>query len=144
MNWGKGFFRLWVLAVFLWVAGIILTAIGSWPPFSEHKYYAWNSGSGNFKGVDWTDNYELEKAINAGQHTAVESPEGFTVVFGNGVERSQVNAGVRKVREAVEGERPLRIKSHIAAAAVFAIVPPIVILLGGLALAWVIGGFRRA
>jgi hypothetical protein len=144
MNWTRGLFRLWVVASILWAIGIALTAIGGWPAYSEHKYYAWNSATSEFKAVDWRDDYETEKSIAAGEVSAVDNPEGFTIVIAKDLQTNQaMKDAVLKVRASVASEYPLRIGSYLFAGAGFAIVPPILLLLIGMAIIWVARGFWR-
>jgi hypothetical protein len=144
VTWSKGFFRLWIVLTLIWIVAI-----------------AASLGKDEFKGF-WQPNCSIEVEYKGGIKETLDSshrPEDL---------RRQIIEGVSKGAILLQKTDPAEAKKQIDGASgtaddlmkvmtdenqkradrlyrglILTIVPPLGLLIAGLAIAWVASGFRR-
>lgn len=124
MSWGRGFFRLWLVISALWLA----LWGGLWWKLEVHP-------DSIPQATQWDPYFHHFDSKADPRHQPCLSAEGVT------------QSG--DLRTAAAQTRYLRCRAHIdmwrsrIEFLVFGLTPPIVLLMFGLLLAWVLAGFRR-
>ena len=128
MTYSRGIFRLWIVVSVAWVA---LAAVSVRPDRSFTTYWAFRS-------------LPISEQVSA---TAPQGekpwklPEGYSLRPG---QSWNSEAGLSREELLKEGQRRrTRSIAELRSFATFAIIPPLVLLAFGVALAWVIRGFNR-
>lgn len=151
MSWGRGFFRVWMLLAVLWVVFALLIGWGSVAnPYVPGKDVAIALDT---EEVDLLDSYgqvhlAFEERVRAGttKKTALQV-YGFNLYTGADLEPWQyyeyIDLANARVAEYVETEAASRRNKAIPQLAMTIVLPPLILLLLGWAIAWVLSGFRR-
>lgn len=152
VNWGRGFFRAWMLLAILWVAFALLIGWGSVAnPYVPTKDVAVVTET---EQVDLLEPYgevhqAFEERVRAGttKKTALDR-YGFNLYTAGHIEPwkyyeflGKANA---RVAEYVATEAVARRSQAIPQLAMGVLLPPLIVLVLGWAIGWVISGFRKA
>lgn len=155
MTWRRGFFRLWVVVTLVWVA---LAVLVSWSGLTSSSTYHTVTAFAYPKGSttpdefsDYSDNYRaIRKAVEDGKASAVPVPgHDWATLFmaastdeGAKADRAAALSSLLTKRD--EALVSARQKSAWSGLLWISTLPPITVLLIGVAIAWVLRGFRRA
>lgn len=151
VNWGRGFFRVWMLLAMLWVGFALLLGWGSVAnPYVSGKDVAIVTDT---DAIDLLDSYgevhsAFEERVRTGttKRTALDA-YGFNLYTGASLEPwkyyEYVERANARVAEYVEQEKVAKRSQTIPLLVMGVTLPPLVALLLGWAIGWVISGFRR-
>ena len=148
MSWRKGFFRVWVL---LSIPYVVLTALYSyadikWPLTDPRGFYY----KSPFEPVS-VDRYsaefrDLESLKQSGEMLAIKIsdmlPE-ITLFVPATIAATERDRRIDEVREILNRDVQLRRTSAIQYATAWALIPPAVLFVIGIGIAWAISGFRQ-
>jgi hypothetical protein len=115
VNWRRGFIRIWVVLSIVWIAGTGALAIYDWIKYSDYARETW--------AICKMTPEQLKAAV-------WERESGCT----NRWEFAPANVFAQFGGIATP---------DIPTQAAFTVVPPIALLIGGLSIGWMLGGFRR-
>lgn len=141
MNWGKGFFRIWLVVSLLWAILIGFTFYEDWPSFAEENSYIIHQ-NGNIKSVTHDVQEVVDEALKRGLLIATDNPEGFSVLVDAKLDRQAQTEAVKKVRIYLEAEYLKRVTVYLKDAVLAALSVPLVLLASGFAIGWIVRGFR--
>lgn len=141
MNWNKGLLRVWLVAALLWaaaVAGYGAVALSGRPVASG--LYAYSAAAEAFvpQRLAVTDGL-LEDGVARGVIARIDLDDRTTLFAPRALGEERLEELTRRFQDehAPVGARAL------LPWALGALLPPVVILLAGLLLAWILRGFRR-
>lgn len=145
MAWSRGFFRLWVVLTLIWMGAVVA-----------------GLGKDEFKGL-WRPNVEIEVEYKSDVKDTLDSSRSTEDL------RRQIIDGVRKGAAQLQRTDPAEAKKRLdeantsadellkvmadenhkradrlQRALVVLLAPPVALLILGMAIAWVAGGFRRS
>jgi hypothetical protein len=153
MNWRKGFYRIWVGATVLWLIAVVwmfYAPIVHPDPFLRSASLRYDEGAGIYRSIDPQPREMLDMKNRLDLSGPIEgSPHGWSatvyVLPDESAEKRALHQQrvdtLMKARHAVL----VRVDRRIALQEVWktALVPPVVLLLAGLGIAWIASGFRR-
>ena len=132
MQWGRGFFRAWILISVLWVGLAVM--VGKPETYRQlwHKAkYEIETSTGQRFILDTSmTRDQLVQVLDTTLRREEATP-------GNNVDSSTRDALLQQIDEGYR-EQDQALQAWIAT-----IIPPVALLLLGIAIGWVIGGFRR-
>ncbi|KQX40405.1 hypothetical protein ASD04_07200 [Devosia sp. Root436] len=150
--WGRGFFRAWMLLAILWVVGAGMIGWGTVmaPYVRDIVVTAPNDPTKPAEiFFEFSDQHEaLDDAVKSG--IAVENPvrPDVTLFTAKTLPADQLTARLAEARVLVDDyyqrETTAKRSAAIPTALSAVFIPPLVLLLLGWAIGWVLSGFRKA
>ncbi|WP_027229683.1 hypothetical protein [Phyllobacterium sp. UNC302MFCol5.2] len=152
MNWRLGFLRIWIASSVLWLLGTGLFfynfVVDPKPYLGTHRYYANANGVQlldykndlYYKVLEWADQGVMERKDLNGTGWSIE-------LFGPASDdQATVDARLQTLAGHMEEEFAIRREQdrwkNLQSGMATALVPPIVFLIFGWGIAWIVGGFR--
>lgn len=148
--WRRGFFRVWIVLAVLWAILMIIIQSGSiLNPYVPGKVVATLVGD----TVQLYDIYSpqeraFQQGVEAGALVSTKLPgRDFALITRKDTEPATLQERIAEaeqvVAQYVETETSRRRTEAILPLAMLSIVPPLIVLALGAAIAWAISGFRR-
>ncbi|UGA42437.1 hypothetical protein HU230_0029650 [Bradyrhizobium quebecense] len=132
LRWGRGFFRAWIVISVLWIGlAVMIAKPEAYPALWHRTKYTVTSPTGQQITVDASmTRDQLTQTLDAGiQQEKVRS--------GHKVEAGTREAILNHIDTMLEaGDRALQVW-------LITIIPPVALLLLGIAIGWIIGGFQK-
>lgn len=150
MAWGRGFFRLWMVIAALWVAfALLVQGATVLNPSVPPKIIATPTGG----TIQLLDRYgaqqrEFETGVAAGALLSTQITGGDYLLYTRSdIEPARLVERVAEAREVVSSyiatETIARRNSAIIPLLALAFMPPLTLLILGVAIAWALAGFRQ-
>lgn len=153
MSWGKGFFRLWIVASAAWALfmGAIFWGDYNSGLFFPTKAYFYSAGKPDPIAVDVSENglvYQYLKASKEAGALNLIKVEDFDneVYLDKSLSKEAIGHRIEEIKAADDAARDAkRHEHHIAilkTGAIAAALPPAALLILGLVISWIAAGFR--
>ncbi|WP_137107843.1 hypothetical protein [Azospirillum argentinense] len=148
MRWRRGFWRLWVIISAAWVllaGGMDLTDTLARPPFAGSYIYVRHEDAYRPYYSPEPD-VETIRRLNNAPATGNSVPARIAIPDGPPVFLLDPRStdDVRQIAAKFEAAKWSRIASALWPVTLFAFIPPAVLLVIGMAIAWVLRGFKPA
>ncbi len=155
MNWSKGFFRVWVLLSVLWVVGVLAISAKeiSNPRTFKIGFLMDGNGVPSHFG-EWSDEYDAAlKRKSAGELQEIEIEKkdvlkNITLFMPKGLSDEEISkridADFNLFAQVAQDEKDEARRGVILKTASQSLILPVIFLVFGMAIRWVIIGFRTA
>jgi len=130
VNWGQGFFRLWIFLSVLWI-GLVVYHIGPKSYTTFGRVYEVRDPDGHIREFDLTRN-QTDLAADVGEWMQAQRPD---------IDISELQTDLDELVIAVKSEYQAEV-DEAKKAWLVTVLPPVALLGFGLCIFWIARGFR--